>query len=926
MRKILIIILLLCTYICEAANTKEATSQVVNSIELNKEVDYHISGTNPFSTTGSIDITNDDAVVIFDNIHPSEVRKNYLDRIFIKGEKAVNDQNAFITIWQNGAIVYPHKNQGFTPLTVFSGKNFEGESSSNYKPYTRYGALGNFKNNISSFKLKRGYMVCFATGSTGKGYSRVWIAQDEDVEVPDMGKYLSGKVGFIRIVAWKAVSKKGTANANVNMLQAQTTYDWGGGDDALSNSDYEYVGMHHHEGWTNWSTLANNSHEIHVLGNNEPDNSGDAKEQYIKREDIEKTLFSNGAWSESQTTGMRIGSPAPSGDIGGWLVDFMDLCRKYNQRIDFIALHIYWHSSGQSFSDRVNWVYDLFKRPVWITEWNYGANWTDESWPDGNRGAGKNNQAHALAGIKDIVTSLENNPHLERYLIYNWVEDCRSVILNDKLTPAGEWYAGLKSNMAYTGGEGYIPTWNYWAPQDLTVEYDKVNKQAKLKWKSYNDKQTDSIHIERKLKDMKEFEVIATMPMTEGPDYFFTDNVDGLSGYITYRITDFDSDSHQRKTGEAGITIGSSQGNSTIQFGTLTLSDTKSVSTDFNTEFESIPEVFMGISTTKNTKMTPCNFISTITKKNFTYQILPWQYSGEKTMTEKEDIPFMAIQTGNYTFGKIDVEVGNAKVKTETTEIKFTKPFPEGVVPVVIAETKPTLKNNPIMYRIWDVTNEGFKATIVYEEGSGQQIKLAQTLNYMACTPGSGAISDDIIMTAGFAQNPVYGSIIKPMYFVQTNTDGTISENADTLRFESPTIFGALQTYNVKTGAVIRKGREITIEDPQSGKTLQNGFYIRRYKDATSAEKDNKDTADKFGWICLSKADESTSIKSDKIIGRSENPIIPTVENRIVYLENNEKPFELFTINGIKVAENATQEPGVYVVKQGKKTAKVIIR
>lgn len=915
--------------VCFAANGKQSVSQVTGGVTISTAVDYHITGADPFATAGSIDIKHEDAVVIFDNIKPSVVRSKYLSNIYINGAQAVNDNNAFATIWQNGTIVYPHGNTKFNPLTVYTENNYGGESGNSYTPYIKYGNLGKFKNNIRSFKLKRGYMVCFATGASGKGYSRVWVAQNEDMNVPDIGRYLSGKEEFIRIVAWKAVSKKGTANADVNMLSAQTTYNWGGGNDPLTNVDYEYVAMHHHEGWTDWGAIAGNQHSIHALGNNEPDNSGDSKEQYIPRADIESRLFSNGAWSASQTTGMRLGSPAPSGDISGWLVDFMNLCTKYNQRIDFIALHLYWHSSGSSYSDRVNWVYDLFKRPVWITEWNYGANWTSESWPDGNRGSGSGNQAHELAGVKDIVTSLENNSHLERYLIYNWVEDCRAVILDNKLTPAGQWYADHKSNMAYTGGEGYVPTWNYWAPEDLALEFNKTKKTAKLTWTCNNDKQTDSIHVERKVQGMdKDFVTVKTLSASASTIYTYTDSLKSYKGLVTYRIHNFDSDGKERTSGEASVTIGSSTGNDKVQYGTLAISSTDAVSTDFDTEFASSPLVFMGIPTNKNTKMYPCNLVSSISAKSFTYQFLPWVQSGEQTITTTEEIPFMAFATGNYQFGDIDVEVGTVKVKGDTTTVTFSKPFPEGVKPVVIAELKPTLKSNPMMYRIWDVTNTGFKATVLYEYGLGKNpLKVAQVLNYLACTPGQGQIDENIMLSAGIGETPLYSTAPRTEIFRKTNTDGSITDGADTLYLESPYVFGALQTYNMATGAILRKSRDLTAEDTSTGETYQYGIFAKRCKDgsAPATIKDTKATADTLGWVCLSAVPKATSIEKTEIT-YSENPLRPYVINRIVYLENNEMPFQLYSVNGTKVAANATQAPGIYVVKQGKKNAKIVIR
>lgn len=911
-----------------AANKSKTITQVTSATDLDTPVDFHITGTNPFATTGSVNIIDEDAVVIFDNIKPSAVIKSYLSKIYINGTKASNDRNARVTIWQNGAIVFPHANSTFKPLTVFTETNYEGESGNNYTPYNTYHSLGTFTNNIRSFKLKRGYMVTLATNSDGKGYSRVFIAQNEDLNVPDLGQYLAGKVGYIRLFAWKAVSKKGTANSDCNMLNATSMYNWGGGDDDLANVDYEYVAMHHHEGWTNWDAIAANKHSIHVLGNNEPDNSGDSKEQYIPRNEIEERLFANGAWAVSQTTGMRIGSPAPSGDIGGWLGDFMNLCTKYNQRIDFIALHLYWYASGDSYSNQVNSVYNSWKRPVWITEWNYGANWTGESWPDGNRGAGTRNQEHAKAGISDIVNKLEANSHLERYMIYNWVEDCRAVILNDKLTPAGQWYADKKSNMAYTGGEGYVPTWTYNAPTDLTVNYTKSTKRAVLTWKNPNGKQTDSVWVERKIEGVdNNFRPIATLGLSQGPDMSYNyDNLSDASGLVTYRICNFDSDGKKRYTGEAYVTLGTSTGNDVIQYGKLTISQPVDVDVNFETEFAEVPAAFIGVPSNKNNTTVPVSLISTLTRKMMTYRMFPWQKSGTQTMDSgNETVPFMAIQYGNFKYGDMDIEVGQTKVQGDTLEVSFTQPFPEGVKPVVIAEVKPLFKTNPTMVHIWDVTNTGFKATALYEEGVGKTISSNQTLMYMACTPGQAMMDDNIMITAGVGENTVYGTTMKQIALRKTNLDGTISEGADTIYLENPYIYGALQTYNYPAAIVLRKISDMTTTD-ENDNELVYGIRLKRCIDGstTTTAKNNKESGDTFGWIAISAGNVDTAIK-DIVVAKSENPIQAEVINRCIYVEGD-TPYTIYNINGTKVAANATQEPGIYIVRQGNKTTKVVVR
>ena len=71
-----------------------------------------------------------------------------------------------------------------------------------------------------------------------------------------------------------------------------------------------------------------------------------------------------------------------------------------------------------------NFLLDIWNnthRPIWITEWNNGANWTD------NNPYPAPTYAQQQACISAMVDMLENTPFVERYAIYNWVEDVRAV-------------------------------------------------------------------------------------------------------------------------------------------------------------------------------------------------------------------------------------------------------------------------------------------------------------------------------------------------------------------------------------------------------------------------------------------------------------------------------------------------------------------
>ena len=171
------------------ANSVTTVDQVTSSVDITEDVDYEITNAQPFATAGSVNIVNTEhAVVRFSNVIPSQVIANWMNNIFINGEKAVNGTNCQVKLYNRGAIVMPY-DKNYRPLTCFSEENYGGEANNTYTEGHSGGFMKslnatNLNNNIRSFKLKRGYMVTFAIGAAGWGYSRCFIAADQDLEVP----------------------------------------------------------------------------------------------------------------------------------------------------------------------------------------------------------------------------------------------------------------------------------------------------------------------------------------------------------------------------------------------------------------------------------------------------------------------------------------------------------------------------------------------------------------------------------------------------------------------------------------------------------------------------------------------------------------------------------------------------------------------
>lgn len=895
-----------------AANTTQTVSQVTSAVSLTTAVDYHITSTTPFATAGSIDIQNPDAVVIIDNIKPSVVLAKHLSYIYINGEAAINGENCQVRMYNTGAIILPH-GKDFKPLTVYSEQNFEGTAVNDFGLEHNNGymnTLSNAKlnNAIRSFKLKRGYMVTFSIGANGRGYSRCFIADKEDLEFATLPAVLDKRISSYRIFKWLDAQKKGLANdtgyESTQKLNVSWCYSFGPGEDR--GIDTECVP---HKIQINWpGNCGTITYSAHLKTNNEPGNEADHGV-----EDLDDVLAT---WEDLMATGKRLCSPSSHDGSLNWMRNFMDSIDARGWRCDIIDMHCYWPEWNLNNALK-DW-YDSYKRPIWISEFVWGASWNNNGIFATDRSYSTANQQKNYDVMSKVLTNWNNTGYIERYAYWNSEVDCSKILKDGNLSILGEFYAKMNSNLAYNKNYEFVPKVAYKSPNNLTLTFATAKKVAKLQWSNPNGELTDSMWIERKVdNDSNVFVPIKTITYTEPTSMSANDTLTGKTGVITYRIRHFDSDKKQRVTGETSITIGSATGNSTIQYGLLTIANTNDIQTDYATAFEENPAVFMGPITNNNSGAHPVNLVTTSTKKYFKYKAFLLPNQGNQELSKEEEVPFMAFKMGNYTFGNMDIEVDSVKVKSDTMEVKFNKPFPEGVTPVVITELKPTSKTRPFFTKIWDVTNEGFKATIFYEAAENSAVRLAQPLYYAAFTPGSECIDEEtgITISAGVSTSELWGLSVRPSYF----TNGT-----DTMMLKDPLVFATLQTFNYNGGTILRKGSELKTEI--DGEDFLNGVRLRKYVDSTIENKpsNTSKSADYAGWVAIT-TDPTLSTGIDKTITvQSENPIEVEVINRCIYVKNC-TDFDVYTLSGVKVASNATQQPGIYLVRSGKQTAKVVV-
>lgn len=397
----------------------------------------------------TINLNSADSWLFLPGVKPSVVAVTYLGQLRVNGLIAVADGNLRVVQYGAlGTVVIPQAST-FQPLQVFSGPNFTGASSflSQYVYYKGTG-LGAMNATISSFKLKRGYMATFAQSESGTGGSKNYVAQDGDMEISVLPDNLDNKIRFVYVQPWRWVAKKGSCDIGPTDLNAGWWYNWNISEN--STRDLQYVAIKQQPYWPglnqDWQARGVN----HLLGFNEPNNSV---------EDAYKNLTPPGSvsdavarWPELLGTGLRVGAPAVTDGGYSWIVDFINQAEAAGHRVDFVPVHYYRSypnndnptGAANNLYNYLKSIYDVAKRPIWLTEFNNGANWTGD--PDPTFAQNKNI-------IEAMINMMDGTPWIERYSVYSAVEEVRQVYYNaGGLTPMGIMYRDHVSPLAYLQG------------------------------------------------------------------------------------------------------------------------------------------------------------------------------------------------------------------------------------------------------------------------------------------------------------------------------------------------------------------------------------------------------------------------------------------------------------------------------------------
>ena len=910
------------THAAMADNTIEKVEQVASAVTLTDDVDYVITGDEPFTTTGSVDIANTEhAVVILENIRPSKAI-SYLGYITINGEAAVNDENCQVKMYASGAIIMPY-GKDFKPLTVYSEPDFGGEAVNDFglehsNGYMNTLTTAKLNNRIRSFKLKRGYMVTFSNNPAGRGYSRCFIADQADLEFASLPKEMDQRISSYRVFKWYNYEKKGIASDAseeiVNALNVTWCYDWGQGN-ADRLPDAEWVPHHIYEDWPSVSVCGSVTQSPHMQTNNEPGNSADDHPQ-----DVE-TVLNN--WENLMATGMRLCSPSSHDGSLNWMYAFMDSIDARGWRCDILDMHCYWPE--WNLNNQLQGWYDRYKRPIWVSEFVWGASWNNNGIFATDRSFSIENQQKNYDVMSKVLTNWNSWPYIERYAYWNSEADCSKLYkYGTGLSILGEWYADMKSGMGYNKAYEYVPRVVQKSPTNFRASYDERDRELEVRWTNPNMEFTDSARLEMRFND-GEWQTLQVFPCAERTDYLYTETFpeDFEPGVYTYRVHNYDIDGQERYTREAQISLVAAQGQPGFQYGTLNVKDMVEFDTDFDAVGEGQAAVLMGLISYNNSKVVPTNMVSNVSDDHFTYGAFPWNYGDyDRNISGDETTDFMVIAEGTRQFGDITLQVGESsdRITADSTWISFATPFPEGVTPVVIATVVSRYKAYPYMAKVWNITNEGFAVKLMRQAAITSSSFVGQYIYYAAATPGTATMDDGKVLTVG-------RNLTDPVDGRRARLVPLVDEQGNAVSLFNPFMLIGPQTDNYEAASVYRLS-EYETDDSQvnaQGVPATTGVRVIRQKDGTNTDAPTdfaSQNGDYLGWIAVS--DGNGGGDNIQAIRQQNGFKAYACDGRIV-VEGAEGHYTVHAVSGQQVPATAHLSRGIYIVKCGAQTAKVLV-
>ena len=171
-----------------------------------------------------------------------------------------------------------------------------------------------------------------------------------------------------------------------------------------------------------------------LLGFNEPDHKDQSDMTVEQALDL---------WPKLMALDLRLGSPGCAQPDQGWMKDFMKGVDERKLRVDFVTVHSYGGLDVDALIRRLESVHQLFKRPIWITEFGVG------DWKAKTRAENRYQPEQIVTFLEKLLPRLDALDVVERYAWFPAAPDshalgpCALFTEEGSLTHVGEAYRSV---------------------------------------------------------------------------------------------------------------------------------------------------------------------------------------------------------------------------------------------------------------------------------------------------------------------------------------------------------------------------------------------------------------------------------------------------------------------------------------------------
>lgn len=216
--------------------------------------------------------------------------------------------------------------------------------------------------------------------------------------------------------------QNGFGSSQLQQLNVSWYYNWGL--TTAANSTVAFVPME-------WGTggLSSLGTYSYLLGFNEPDNSSQSNLSVTQALSLWPTLVG---------ASTNLGSPSMAGNpvtSGSWLQQFM----QSSPKVDFITVHWYKGVDTTKFYTDMTDIYNLFKKPIWVTEL------APQTAAQSSANPTQYSQTQVDNFIKAVTTWMNNQSFIQRYAWHDSQAGTSAIFTSGgQLTATGQTYAAVK--------------------------------------------------------------------------------------------------------------------------------------------------------------------------------------------------------------------------------------------------------------------------------------------------------------------------------------------------------------------------------------------------------------------------------------------------------------------------------------------------